>query len=455
MYEIISGNQKILQIIKTLPINKKNEFTGKDFRQFMLEISDNTQYVLGKQDLYKNSRFNYIQENEDSVFIYNTLYNSFINLDSQEYEMYLRKRDVTKEIFTTFVENGLWIEKEVDEYTKYLCWSKTYTLFKERLLTVTITTTTKCNARCTYCYEKGIKQVDIFEGAEEKIIEFIKEHIIQNTVQLIWFGGEPLMNTKFMDSLSKRLKEEKIHYTSFIITNGSLLTENIIYDKFKLWNVTNIQVTLDGTKEEYESKKNYLCPQKDNFNTVLYNIRIASTYNVHISIRLNITKDNKIDIINLVKELENLFAKQHNVLFYPAFVTGNKDSFNEEEKIQCIKELLSSITNVRKLTAGTKFYSFPKMNACMNGDPRHFTIDVFGNIYTCEHCVGRNDRAIGNITERIYVKDNRGKNKIFREECKNCVFLPKCYGGCEANILTGDSPCMIEKYVIKAYLEIL
>ena len=69
--------------------------------------------------------------------------------------------------------------------------------------------------------------------------------------------------------------------------------------------------------------------------------------------------------------------------------------------------------------------------------------------------MGKEEKKIGNIALAEYGKDNRGCEIIFREECNNCVFLPKCYGGCMSNYLEGDDPCMIEKYLIKAYLDIL
>lgn len=46
-------------------------------------------------------------------------------------------------------------------------------------------------------------------------------------------------------------------------------------------------------------------------------------------------------------------------------------------------------------------------------------------------------------------------NVTLREECKKCVFLPKCMGGCAANLETNDEACMIEKYMIQGYLAYL
>lgn len=404
---------------------------------------------------YKKSEFNYIQENKDNVLVYNTLYNSLVRLDRDEYRAYLGDSKASQKLENQLVENGLWVEAALDERGRYLACSEAYTMFMPRPLSLTITPTLKCNARCFYCYEKGVKQIDIFDGAKEKIISFIKESSIVNEVHFIWFGGEPLLNVNFIDELSKGLREEGINYASYIITNGSLLNDNIINSKLSFWNVKDMQITLDGTKKVYESRKNYKNPREGEFYKVLNTIRAVAQKGIFVNIRLNIDTDNRIDIINLLKEIDDIFFSYENVVFYPAFITGVKNMLSETEKVEFVKEMLLSMKNIKKLTTSTKFYSLPRMHACMKGDPKSFSIDVFGNIFTCEHHVGIKDNRIGTIKNGVKMKDNRGKNIVFRDECNSCVFLPKCYGGCESNFIEGDSPCMIEKYLIKAYLEIL
>ena len=400
---------------------------------------------------YKKSEFNYVHEKEDYVLIYNTLYNSLIRLDLNEYEQYLDE----KEISEILLENGFFVEKELNEKAKYLACSQVFTLHIPRPLSITVTTTLRCNARCDYCYEKGVKQEDIFWNAEEQIVKFIKRHMIQSEVQIIWFGGEPLMNTKFMDALSSRLNKEGINFQSYIITNGSLLKKDTIEKKFSFWNVKNIQITLDGAKDKYEIRKNYINPSEGEFYNILNNIRGAAQKKIFINIRLNIDRGNKDSILELLKEIDSIYANCENVVFYPAFITGSQYPMEENEKVEYIKQMLLTVKNIKKLTVGTKLYSLPRMHACMNGDPRSFSIDIYGNVFTCEHYVGKEEKKIGNIALAEYGKDNRGCEIIFREECNNCVFLPKCYGGCMSNYLEGDDPCMIEKYLIKAYLDIL
>ena len=404
---------------------------------------------------YKKSEFNYIQQQNDYFLVYNTLYNSLIRLSQEEYSAYCRLDFSDSATANEFISNGLWVDSEIDEKARYLACAEAYTIYVPRPLSVTITTTLKCNARCSYCYEKGVIQADIKEGSEKKILEFIKRHNTTNEVHLIWFGGEPLLNSDFMDSLSRLLKDQKIVYSSYIITNGSLLDARIIEDKFELWNIKDMQVTLDGTMEVYNKIKNYKNLEEGNFYSILNNIRLAAGAGVFVNIRLNIGKKNKDSILELLKELDSIFFRYENVVFYPAFITGEKDPLTEEEKVAFVKEMLLTLRNIKKLSASTKFYSLPRMHACMNGDPLSFSIDVNGNVYSCEHYVGHDKYSIGNLDTDLYADDLRGNGATFRDECKSCVFLPKCFGGCEANWVEGDSPCMIEKYLIKAYLQIL
>lgn len=404
---------------------------------------------------YKKSDFNYVQQNGKSYLIYNTLYNSLVRLSEWEFAKFSNPDDSEDELGNLFVENGLWVDDRTDERTKYLACAEVYTLYAPRPLSITITTTLRCNARCAYCYEKGVDQTDIGFSAADKIINFIKNHNKANEVQLVWFGGEPLMNMSFMDLLCSRLNDEEIVFSSYIISNGSLLNKEIIKTKFRFWNIKNMQITLDGTEEVYKSIKKYRSPEEGEYYSILNSIRIAAEEGVFVNIRLNIGRANRNNILELVKELDAIFYRYNNVVFYPAFITGEKEPLSDEECVEYIKQLLLSMKNIKKLTAGTKFYSLPRMHACMNGDPQSFSIDVNGNVYSCEHYVGKPDHRIGKIEDNFNGRDSRGMDVRFQDECQNCVFLPKCFGGCEANRMEGDIPCMIEKYIIKAYLQIL
>ena len=115
---------------------------------------------------YKKSEFNYIQKNRDYYLVYNTLYNSLVRMNASEFNKYSKLINIDYDFSNLLIQNGLWVESELDEKTKYLACAEAYTLSVPRPLSITITTTLKCNARCIYCFENGVKQTDIIEGVE-------------------------------------------------------------------------------------------------------------------------------------------------------------------------------------------------------------------------------------------------------------------------------------------------
>ena len=285
----------------------------------------------------------------------------------------------------------------------------------------------------------------------DALINFITSHDLTNGLNINWFGGEPLMNTKLIDRVSNAMKEREIKYSSYIISNGSLLNSEIIDEKMKAWNVHDIQITIDGTEDEYIERKNYINKNEGDYYKLLHNIMKLAKTGIYIHIRLNIDKNNSEDIFDLIQDLEALYKDYKNVVFYPAFITGCDEKLTEDEKIDIVYKLLKNLNDPQRLTAGTKMYSYPRIRPCMKDDSQSFSIDSQGYIYSCEHYVGHSEKSFAKIGDEV-INKKIPDYLTFNEECRACVFFPKCMGGCEANYIEGDSPCMIEKYIIEAYL---
>ena len=62
----------------------------------------------------------------------------------------------------------------------------------------TIFTTTDCNARCFYCYEKGRSRIPMKEETAREVAAWILKHKKAGDIRLRWFGGEPLYNRPVM-----------------------------------------------------------------------------------------------------------------------------------------------------------------------------------------------------------------------------------------------------------------
>ena len=425
---------------------------NKNIVKFMYSMGT----CLNCNDETKISKFNYIRNDKKGYLIYNTLYNSLVRLSPLEYEKLLGKKKTGKELRKNFKKHGLIIAEKLDEMDIYNQWCSLQRKVDRPYISINITATLKCNARCYYCYENGVKHSDFEEKQLFLLIKFLKERVRENdTLLLNWFGGEPLMNKKVLNSVSNELKRYGISFCSYIITNGSLINKKMVTTDFIRWNVKDVQITLDGLGETYEKRKAYIDQKRNIFLRILQKIELVAKNGVRVHIRLNVDRRNKMEILDLLKLLNTNFGQLNEVTWYPAFLTGIGDDLTEDEKVSFVKDMLYITQNPAKMNIGRRLYSMPKIRACMRNDPKSFSIDVFGHVYSCEHLVGRKEKFIGTLKEFDDQKNLCRTNVTLREECKKCVFLPKCMGGCAANLETNDEACMIEKYMIQGYLAYL
>ncbi len=103
--------------------------------------------------------------------------------------------------------------------------------------TFTICPTLNCNLSCSYCFETLENNLNESKVMNQKTINRIVASVdkyLENGVKnfrALWYGGEPLLHPELIEELSTKFIEicekYKSHYSSGIITNGTLLTENI------------------------------------------------------------------------------------------------------------------------------------------------------------------------------------------------------------------------------------
>ena len=75
----------------------------------------------------------------------------------------------------------------------------------------------------------------------EKIAKYILEVIPKNTeIELNWFGGEPLFNMDVIEIIVSRIRSAGINFRGSMITNGYLLSDEIVLKAKNEWNITNM-----------------------------------------------------------------------------------------------------------------------------------------------------------------------------------------------------------------------
>lgn len=453
MDTIISAKEQIVGLIYQIDWADPN-WAGKLSMKDLIDADYNisTNFI---ETALKPSQYNYVVHTNSGYILYNTLFSSLSRLEQQEYHAYCLPECCNLELKMQLAEQGFFVPKEIDESAVYY---RLASFLRQNIsypLKIVLAPTMACNARCFYCYEAGAAHSSMSKETAEKVVDWIetKSLSMQKSVEIVWFGGEPLLGVTHIDEISLKLAEKGIEFSSSMITNGSLFEDEVLPEQIKRWHLRSVQISIDGDEDEYLKRKNYLSVSPNCYPELMKHIQTLAENNVYVFVRLNIDRNNVLNIYRAAREIEYRFSKYSNVSFYPAFLTGVDCPLDDEDKVEIIRGLLSRAKTIMGLSIKNRLYEFPRISACDINNPNFFAIDPNGYIYSCEHALGKKHLSIGALPDGI-IKNKRPAVE-WRKECRMCAFLPKCFGGCYSAYATGDAPCFETKYMIQAYLELL
>ena len=299
----------------------------------------------------------------------------------------------------------------------------------------TILTTTDCNARCFYCYEKGSRRIPMNEETARKVADFIIRNNPGEKVKICWFGGEPLYNKEAITTICQRLRDVCIEYQSSMVSNGFLFNDVTIREAVDLWNLNKVQITLDGPEEVYNRIKAFIYPEGSAFRRVFENIHRLLDAGVQVTVRLNIDRHNVEDIISLADFLTAEFSgrKLFGAYSHSLLKVGSEESAESHTEVQR-RELFEARMRLQeklkegKLAIERKLPNKLKLNRCMADDDTSVMILPDGRLgkcerYTDDHCFGSLDSP--KRDETLLSDFKRVREEI--DACAECPFYPECY----------------------------
>ena len=426
----------------------------------------------------KESKFNlYLTTNDGTELLFNAKTCALAIVDT-EYKSLLNAlkgncplSDTLKKVLDSAIEAGFIIENNADELTE-INLKRNYAKFSEYSFSLTIAPTLMCNFVCPYCYET--RQPGFMDANTQKnLVEFAKEHLaLSKEFNVTWYGGEPLLAKEIIYSLSSKFLEicaqKGVKYTSYIITNGSLLTQDDI-EMFKKHNIVGAQITVDGPKNIHNVRRKSR-DGKDTFEIILKNINLLLKSGLGVTIRINLDKTNDTNLEELFQELsKRLYNKRVKISF------GHVSAYTEAcksiestcyDNIEYAHKILEYYAALRKYgfdEYNFPFYPMPKFLSCCAETANSFVVDQKGYLYKCWNEVGQVENAIANINDEVNLFNVMhakwlGINPLVDKDCKDCLILPACMGGCPFMRLQGHKKsnlCDLSKFNLNEIVKLM
>ncbi|MGP1537185.1 radical SAM protein [Bacteroides heparinolyticus] len=368
------------------------------------------------------SIFNTTIDKGEYLILYNSLSGALLKLSK-------KKIDDAKDIL---IQKGFLVEDNENEVLsyKYIYYNQ---IFSKKSLDITIAPTTDCNLCCPYCFEEGNKHK---EYMDDITLNAIAKYIIskkERTIELTWFGGEPLLCYDKIVKLNDLLISNNVSFTTSIITNGTLFTD----DKIKLLNQLNIQqiqITLDGEQENHDKKRFFRKNQQGTYTLILSNIeKILKNTSITLFLKINVDKENLVSCKELMEFLHEKFQEYLNngTLKISSNYIRNITNFEGCEKCITEEEYLNFYTKVEHNQLSIPQLCLP----CPLRVQSHIVIGPDGSIYKCLEFIGNKAKSIGNINSFSISVSKLAKYALKYEpfedpECQKCSILPICGGGC-------------------------
>lgn len=380
-------------------------------------------------------------ETEDGILLFHVLTRELLLLTKEEYSSAAESSLLRDHWFSVPEQLN---DAELISSVRWLLLNYKKDTAKTPIRGYTILTTTDCNARCFYCYEKGCTHVTMEPATAHRTAAYIQEHCQGEEVILTWFGGEPLLNDSVIDLICRDLQEAGVSYQSKIVSNAYLFCGDMVSRAKDLWKLQRAQITLDGTEEIYNKSKSYVYPEGNPYQIVLSNIEGLLDAGIAVQIRLNISPVNGSDLAALMQDLAVRFGGRKGFCVYtqPLFDSSpNAKTAAAQTALLEAQAALEEAIEAAGLSAGDQrpLRRKPKLHHCIADSGKSVVILPDGHIGLCEHHL--EDEFIGHIdrpgTDMEVVKRWRERAEEI-PQCKTCFYYPDCtnlklcssYNGC-------------------------
>ncbi|MBF0300931.1 MAG: radical SAM protein [Oligoflexia bacterium] len=325
-------------------------------------------------------------------------------------------------------------------------------------ITITFTVTTKCEQKCAYCFQnhtdRSSMDIDTINNLEKLLLNEIESNKELKIINLILFGGEPLLEKELchelIDRVSKIKTNNNLIINTVLTTNGNVIDIDL-FDKFKVFDTRAVQITFDGTEADHNKSRGG--GSDSFFQEIVKKLKVYEQY-FSVCIKYNFNKKNINQFSSLVDTIENNFAKKNHLYKLEALQTSL--SYSDQDYFYHIndKSLSLAYLELAKICIDKGvYYDIESIfrPPCSVGAPYSLTVEPNGDLSSCVSAFSIPFFKIGNIreTDSLWIERDRFIPKINPDDVcvkTKCAFYPICETGCiYEKVVSGDDSIICRK----------
>jgi len=330
---------------------------------------------------------------------------------------------------------------------------------KRNLTKIKIQLGLKCNYSCEYCSQRFIprnpddnyKHEDEDEKTAEEISVFVKRFdnvTVGETLHFELWGGEPFLYFPKMKMITEQLHEKYPKATFSVITNGSLINQEIIdfIQKYKF----SVSISHDGVGQKTRGPDPLDDPEKKKWLFKLRNLLVPEN-RFAVGAMIHKNNDSRAEVQRWIRNNFGMVTIGEGGTVDAYDEGGASMSWkNNEEHIKYRRKAFREIMD-RKihqfsiLNQKIDFFlnslkeqkpSSSLQQKCGMDSPETMAVDLNGNVTTCQNVTISSENPDG-ISHHIGTMDNlkdvnikTGTHWSDRDECPKCPVLHLCQGAC-------------------------
>lgn len=411
--------------------------------------------------MVKLSRFTHSLDLGDHIALWHSLRLRPVFITHEMYEDLISGKDIPVELFNELRCCRVAVENDTEDDEVFgLIRSKVpkpgislgYFILSER-----------CNLSCKYCFvgensarRELLSHKDMTKETAEKAIHFFIRQLELSDFdfnefksQLIFFGGEPIINYEVLVYVARRIQELRSIYPVLqstemtVITNGTLLTKERILEMRDLG--ISINISVDGSTRESNEMRVY--PNgKEAFDSIILALDLCKELGVQPSLSVTLSEKTIQDLPGLMKLLRSYDIRGlgYNILLSSEDCSLNNNYYENASQFIIDSFEIFRATGIyedrimRKLNcfAESKVY-FSDCGATAGGQ-LVFTPD--GRVGICQGLMAEKEFFTVSLDDEDF--DARidpiwnqwaAISPFNNEDCWDCEALGICGGGCPVN----------------------